>query len=669
MSNEIFDQPKDPQDADRRPVVVWAVDPNGIFTQIDGKCLEAIGIQGKHLIGQSAFEVYERSPEAIGCLQRALQGETVEGEFDLETDHGTVWHDIHLTPLRNDKGELAGVVGLSIDITARKRYEEEREQAVQREKAAMNATRLKSEFLANMSHEIRTPINGVIGMTELLLDTGLSPEQMELTEGISRSAELLLTVINDILDFTKIESGKLDFEEIDFDLSEVVHDVDQSLRFAAEKKNLELALEMSAGVPTWVRGDPTRFRQVLTNLVNNAIKFTSKGSVTIRGRLESSTEQVCQLRFEVQDTGIGISPKNLERMFKPFSQADASTTRRFGGSGLGLSICKFIVEKMGGQIGVESQEGMGSTFWFTAQFKLSREVHEPRKTESPFKARSEIPRGRRVLVAEDNPVNQQVISKQLEKLGIASSVVSNGREALESLRKGLYDLVLMDCQMPEMDGYEATALIRVGDVDKVKTIPIVAMTANAIKGDRERCLDVGMDDYLPKPVKSVQLAKVLQKWLQPGEKHQEGKIELESGHPKIEVTLDPEASIPDSGGLVDPLTIQELKGLSEDGGSEVLKHLIDLYLDFVPKRLEAMKGFFEARDWAGVAREAHTLKSSSLNMGVKSIAKICQNVEPIRLSQEPLTEDQILEVKRSIEKIVELSRLVETELKTIRASA
>jgi two-component system, sensor histidine kinase and response regulator len=627
-------------------------------------------IVSKHLdidiLGKSDFDIFSKEHAQRACddEQRIMEtGQPVVNQAEKLTmaDGAVSWGLCTKIPVRNEAGEIIGTLGVTKDITHLK--ETEIELAGARD-AAVESSRIKSEFLANMSHEIRTPMNGVIGMTGLLLDTELTTTQREFAETIRNSADSLLTIINDILDFSKIEAGKLSFETLDFDLVDTVEGALDMFAERARFKGIELACQIPPEIPTRLRGDPGRLRQVITNLLGNGIKFTEKGEVVVSLVKEGETDEDVVVRFSIKDTGIGIPADVQNRLFQAFTQADNSTTRKFGGTGLGLAISKQLVAMMGGEIGVKSEPGKGSTFWFTARLgkqtgpaeptpsiyfrdlfdlrvlvvddnatnrqilrhqlfawkmqkgsasngfealdllraaakegkpyelalldmqmpemdgmTLARAIKadpviastrliiltsmgythtqeelkaagveaflvkpvkqsrlfdclisvlgraaaehvftKPAKDSRPDQPNSEPAPVHKVhiLLAEDNVVNQKVALAQLRTLGYSADAVANGQEAVTALNQIHYDIILMDCQMPEMDGYEATRLIRQTEKGSGATwkvpVHIIAMTANAMSGDREKCLAAGMDDYLSKPVRRAELALAMARW-------------------------------------------------------------------------------------------------------------------------------------------------------------
>jgi PAS domain S-box-containing protein len=449
----------------------------------------------------------------IGRAFEATAKYEVEKRY-LHKDGRTVWVHFNASIVHRDDGRAGYFIGQIQDITARKVAEQAIDEA---QRSVLAAAEAKSRFLATMSHEIRTPMNGIIGMTELLALSHLSPEQNELVAVARDSGQSLLRVLDDILDYSKIEAGKLELEFLDFDVQSQVRSVVALFAPQYAASDVTLTVHVEANVPIAVKGDPGRVRQILMNLVGNALKFTpAGGSVRVVVSTGASSGGERPVRFAIIDSGVGIAPDLLHRLFRPFSQADDSTTRKYGGTGLGLSICKQLVELMGGTIGVTSSLGSGSTFWFAIPF-LSSSRRQP-VLDAPAREMGERradvkPRCERLLLAEDNEVNTLLAIKQFKRFGLEATVVSNGRAAVDACANEPFDIIFMDCNMPVMDGFEATKAIRQSATDGGRHIPIVAMTANASTTDRDACIAAGMDDFVTKPVSLPDLRMLLERWL------------------------------------------------------------------------------------------------------------------------------------------------------------
>jgi PAS domain S-box-containing protein len=459
----------------------------------------------------------EDRPGVLAKIQASLAGGTPYlSEHRMKHESGKlVWVQDRGKVVEWDReGQATRMVGAMRDITeniaANACLLEERNRANLLARQAEQATQAKSEFLANMSHEIRTPMNGMIGMIGLLAKSPLDAMQQRYAESARSCGEQLLTIINDILDLSKIEAGKLELEEVDFSLEALLGELHLLLSTRAQEQCLVLFLGPLPGTPDRLRGDSTRLKQVLLNLISNALKFTPKGAVLVQVETLAGSAEEVRLRFRVTDTGIGIPADKLAQIFEKFTQADGSTTRNYGGTGLGLTISRQLVTLMGGEIGVTSEKDWGSEFWFTARLRLAaQEPIRPARVLDALQSRLEL-RRLRILLAEDNYVNQLLVVTLLEGWGVTVDVVGDGLQALEALRKTHYDLVLMDIQMPRMDGFEATAQLRQpesGVLDPCVTV--VAMTAHAMREDRQRCLDAGMDDYLSKPIEPDTLLAAL----------------------------------------------------------------------------------------------------------------------------------------------------------------
>jgi two-component system sensor histidine kinase/response regulator len=758
------------------PDVVYVKDYQGRNLLVNRAYEELVNLSQREMIGKYDQQVLP-ARLAAQCRQSdeevMKQRQSVRCEELSTTEKGEqVFFETIKAPLLDDQGNLLGLVGVSRDITERKRAEGMLTKAKEQ---AEEANRLKSQFLANMSHEIRTPMNAIIGMTDIVLDTDLTDEQRDYLSTVKHSARALLELLNDILDLSKIEADKIELETIDFDLRVTVEGVADTLARRASEKGLELACMIHHQVPSRLRGDPGRLRQILMNLAGNAVKFTDRGEVVISVEVEQETEQRAWLVVSVADTGMGISQEKQEKIFESFTQADGSTTRKYGGTGLGLSICKRLVELMGGQIGVQSQPGKGSRFWFKVALEkqqstdedflvippdirgmrmlvvddnrtnrtilakmlesfgcspevvesgrqaletLKRAVHgeklfdlvlldmqmpemdgvetlkaikadpdirdmvvimltsmgvrgdaarleamgcagyllkpvkqsqlfdtiitvlsrrESKLQDTPFKivtrhTVADVKRRRtRILLAEDNPMNQKLAVALLKKAGYTVDAVENGKLAVEALNRKYYDLVLMDVQMPEMDGFEATKAIR-EKKDERRNIPILAMTAHAMKGDRERCLGAGMDDYVSKPIEPQELLDAIKKWVRADADEQEGT----------------EAGVRQQSRVCDPIVnIEAVLQNRFDGDIDFFAEMLREFLAYAPKQLENLERSLDASDGRVVESEAHSLKGAAGNLGARRIAELALEMELAGRTGELSTAPVALENLRS----------------------
>lgn len=581
--------------------IVAETDIEGRIIYANDKFLEISKYSRGELIGQDhrVINSGEHPKKFFKDLWQTInKGQVWHGEIKNRAKDGTFyWVDSTVYPVMDEENKLQRFISVRFDITDKKEALLNLQAA--KEKAVI-ADQTKSEFLYSMSHEIRTPLNGIIGMTGLLQETELNPEQREFSEAISQSGKTLLTIINEILDFSKIEAGKVELEVTEFDLVSYLKDLLTPFQYTVKKKSINFSLNCP-DYPYLVYGDDGRIGQVVSNLVSNAIKFTKAGGVTVRSDLVSRGDRTAFV-LTVHDTGIGIPESAKSRIFQAFSQAERSTSRHFGGTGLGLSISKRLTEMMGGKINFESESGKGTTFKVELLLKTGKRMPKQSQISSQVPIQS-APLLGRILIAEDNAVNQFVIGRMLDKIGCKYHIVANGNEVLDAMRESEFDLILMDCQMPEMDGYTASRLIRKSD-SLNNTIPIIALTANAVQGDELKCREAGMSGYLSKPIDRKALDAALRRYLL-------------------------STSQSSQGALIDQTVLGQFDELQMEGEPDILIEVIDSFFATSPRRIAAISEFIGNQDMAAAAREAHALKSGAQALGAMLLGQFCQKMEDL----------------------------------------
>jgi PAS domain S-box-containing protein len=493
------------------PAMVYFKDIDLNYVLVNKAFEDFSGQVSENIIGRSAEQIFvEYHDNEYSRIERKVI-DTGKPHYHIEErlsdETKTTIISTNLAPVKNGSSQTIGLVGVSWDITEQANFQQK---LVRAKEAAEAGTKSKSEFLANMSHEIRTPLNGIIGMSQILSKSLVQPKDQEHIDIIIASGQSLLALVNDILDFSKIEAGWLSFESADFDFDKMGREVLHVMNVKAQEKGLTFEVNYAGNIPQYLNGDAYRLKQVWLNLANNAVKFTDRGGVTIENELIESGDDFLVIKTKVIDTGIGIRSDQITKLFNSFEQLDASNTRKYGGTGLGLAISKKLVEMMNGSIGVESEPGLGSVFWFTVKLKKASQQSLPGKETAPV-FNSRVSKKIHVLLAEDNLINQKVATYSLQQMGFTVEIANNGLEAVEKFVQSKYDLILMDVQMPELSGFDATRRIRSleNSSGHGARIPIIALTANAMKGDMERCIAAGMDAYLSKPFQQIDLMELI----------------------------------------------------------------------------------------------------------------------------------------------------------------
>jgi PAS domain S-box-containing protein len=594
---------------ERSPVIVFTIDASGYFKMFKGRGVDVLTIKSDQIIGQNIHDIWEHLPITIDSYIAAVKGEA----FNCRTEVNNHYFEINYIPVINHQQKITSIMGVAIDITDFKRNEEELLNTIEVTEAE---SKIKEQFLANMSHEIRTPIHGIISLLNFLQNTEVNREQANYLQLISKSANNLLSIVNDILDLSKIEAGKMTIEEIPFDIRETVNSCIGTLSVKAQEKNLIVNLSIAECIPQWLSGDPVRLVQILNNIVGNAIKFTEKGAVTIIINEVISTEENCVLQIRVKDSGIGIPVSKLPYIFESFTQAGSDITRKYGGTGLGLTIVRKLIGQQNGTIKVDSALNEGTTFTISIPYIKAQPAN---KTIMNSNTILQNMKHLHILVAEDNDINRFIIEKMIADTGAKMTFATSGEETVRAVSKENFDVVLMDIEMPGMNGYQATDIIR--NELKKTDLPIIAMTGHAMPGEKEKCIESGMNDYLSKPFQSNDLSALITKWTT--------KKEEENN------TMN---AMPSSMQNTSCINLDFLREIS-DGNEAFYKEFIQLFLNSAPQSITEMQKSHDECNWENLRQVSHKIKPSFNYIGLKELNLAAAKIEDYSKKQENL--DQI----------------------------
>lgn len=614
---------KSQKDALDNSAIVVETDIQGKIIYVNDKFLQISGYSRRELMGvdhRILNSGYHSKDFFINLWETIKSGKTWRGEIKNKAKSGHYyWVDTTIYPNYSADGELEKFIAIRFDITSRKKAEIELQQAKEN---AERTAKFKTDFLANMSHEIRTPISGIIGMNNFLMESGLTEQQKDYAENIRLSSETLLVVINDILDLSKIEAGKLDLEQHAFKLNEIIDQVLFMIRGKAEEKNLKLEYSLSSELPDIIFADSTRLKQILINLINNAIKFTERGSVFISVSASVLNQTDVKIKFNVRDSGIGIPEEKLGQIFDSFSQAESSTSRKYGGTGLGLSICQKLVELMGGKIWVESDYGVGSSFYFTIEAKVGNKRDLKEKTEDAVLSNvTNLAEAYRynILVAEDNLINQKIVLTLLDGLGYQADLAEDGYIAVEKATEQNYDLIFMDIQMPNLDGIEALKKIRKIYEQRKKPQPwVIALTANVFKEDKEKYFKEGFDDFLPKPLAREMIYSAIV-----GMTNGKSSLKAEFSQANLSQTKLNPLRIVNDGKIIDQSRIDSLLEMDPS----VFIEVVDSFLEELPEKLSDIERAISEKNTKQIERVCHNLKGAAANIGAVDLMDKCQQLE------------------------------------------